>query len=95
MDGVLLNRDKPQAGTTVPRPIADIAEISGHRGAMYANGTGVGADALAFIQGDHQERSHIGKGYGAAQIGQRLERPQEGLDDPLVALPYRSLRGQI
>jgi len=85
----------PSPGTAVPGPVADIEEISRHRGAVDAHRAGVGADAFAFIEGDHQERGHKGQGNGAPQIVQRLERRQQGLDVPLVALSNRWASGKI
>jgi hypothetical protein len=69
---VRLNRDEPQSSATVPGPLSNIAEISGHYGAMYTKIAGVRIDAFAFIMGDHQERHHKAKGHAAARFWGKL-----------------------
>ena len=76
---VLFNGDQAEVRATVPGPVANVAEIAGHHTAIfYADRTSIRADALALIEGDHQENGYIRKGNRAAQIQQRLERRQEG-----------------
>jgi hypothetical protein len=89
------NSDKAKTGRTIPSPVADFVEISRHRSAMDPSGPGIGADALALIKSHHQEGCHAGERHGRAQIGRRLERPQEGPDGSLVVLRYGRVRSQI
>ena len=66
ISGVWVNSDEAKARTTIPGPVADIFQISRHRGAMQPSGARVRVDAFAFVKGDHQERGHKRKRNGAA-----------------------------
>jgi ParB-like chromosome segregation protein Spo0J len=64
-----LNGDQAKARTTVPGPLADIAEIAGHHAAiLYANRASVCADALALIEATIKKMITYGRGIWPAKL---------------------------
>jgi hypothetical protein len=50
----------------------------------------VGPNGLTFLHGYSEKRHYIGERNRAAQIGQRLNRPQQSLNGPRMARSYQS-----
>ena len=84
-----LYRDEAKTRAAVPGAGADVTKVSRHRRSMYAHRAGIGIDAVAFVQRDHQENRRERQRNRATQIAERLECPQQALQGLLLSLHYR------
>jgi hypothetical protein len=73
--GMRFNRHEAKTRGAISRPVTDFVEISRHRGTVNPYGPGVGADALAFIKGNHEKCRHTRQRHGRTHIRERLKRP--------------------
>jgi hypothetical protein len=84
-----LNCDQPEARAPVSRIVANALHIAAHDVAIEIKLAGIRTHGLTFFKSNCQKGYGVRKRDRAAQIAKRFERPQEGLNNPLVTERYR------